>query len=608
MDEPRSAAVLTGIARLYREWWRFAAGRRWVLAAFMGLLFVAQMIRLSIPYFFGEAVNDLQVSGAQDLAAAGRHVGLAFAAVAVAWALHAPGRVMERFLAIFVRERFADSLYAKAAALPLEWHEGRHSGEIATRMTKATTALFGFSQHQFVYLQNAVSLIGPLAAIAAISWITGFSAFLGYTLIFVLLLRFDRVMVRLIRAENAAERRWQAALLDGLTNIASLRALRAAGAVRKAIAGRFAEVSAPLRRNVVVNEGKWCAIDLLNNGLRTGLVVLYAWLSWREGGAILLGTAVMVHQYSQQVGNVVASMAGHWSDLVRYGADVGGGDAVFDAQPAPEPSRPAVMKEWRHIAVDHLTFRHARGRTGLPTLDDVHLRLERGERIALVGESGSGKSTLLKVLAGLYAPEKVRIDVDGVPCLGLPDLSAIATLVPQEAELFEASLEFNLTLGRAATPADIERVCALSGFDTVLADLPAGLGTAVGERGLDLSGGQRQRLALARGLLASEGSSLLLLDEPTAALDPVTEARVTDALLAAYPDTAIIASVHRLHLLPRFDTVMLMAHGKVVDAGTLDALLERQPLFRTMWERAGETSPVTLRYLSAVDGSAALGD
>ncbi|MGE5515707.1 MAG: ABC transporter ATP-binding protein [Bacteroidota bacterium] len=586
MEDRTYPDVPAGIARLYRTLWTHAVGQRWRLVGFLTLLFAAQTVRLAIPYYFGLAVNDLQQSGAQDLAGAARHVALATAAIALGWLLHGPARVMERFLAVRVRERFADTLYAKAATLPLSWHETRHSGEVATRMSKAVAALFGFSQHQFVYLQNAVSLVGPLAAIAVISWVTGTAAVLGYALIFILLVRFDRVMVRLIRAENAAERTWQAALLDGLANMATIRALRIAGPIRRLVAERFGQVSQPLRRNIVVNESKWCVIDLLNNAIRTGLVVLYGWLAWRQGGALLLGTAVMVHQYSQQVGNVVGSMAGHWSDLVRYATDIAGADQVLEAEPAPLPPALPLLQTWRTLAVEHVTFNHGGRRGAGPALDDVALELRRGERVALVGESGSGKSTLLKVLAGLYTPERAHLSVDGIACLGLSSLGATATLIPQEAEIFASSLGFNVTLGREAEAEAVTRALALAGFDTVIAALPHGLDTPVGERGFDLSGGQRQRLALARGLLAARSSSLLLLDEPTSALDPVTEARVTQAILDGHPDAAILASVHRLHLLPRFDRVVLMAAGRMVDSGTLEEVLARQPTLQAMWAKS----------------------
>jgi len=108
------------------------------------------------------------------------------------------------------------------------------------------------------------------------------------------------------------------------------------------------------------------------------------------------------------------------------------------------------------------------------------------------------------------------------------------------------------------------------------------LDTAVSERGFNLSGGQRQRLCLARGVLAAQGSSLLLLDEPTSALDASTEARVLGRIADAFPDACLIASVHRLSLLERFDTVVLMEAGHVLDHGPCEEVLARQPLLRRM--------------------------
>ena len=113
-------------------------------------------------------------------------------------------------------------------------------------------------------------------------------------------------------------------------------------------------------------------------------------------------------------------------------------------------------------------------------------------------------------------------------------------------------------------------------FDEVLQRLPAGLASPLNERGANLSGGQRQRLALARGALAAQGSSLLLLDEPTSALDPLAEGRVFERMAAAFPSTCIVASVHRPSLLARFDTVVVVEAGRVVDAGPRDEVLARR--------------------------------
>jgi ABC-type multidrug transport system fused ATPase/permease subunit len=575
-----------GIGRLYASLWSHSHGRRWMVVTFLALLLAAQAIRLSIPWFFGRAVDALQASGAQDVRQAALDMAAMFGACVAGWVLHGPGRVIERFTAVAIRERLADTLYAKAVSLPMRWHESHHSGDTIQRMNKAVTALFGFSQHQFVYLQNLVGLIGPLAAICAISWLTGGAALAGYGVIALLLVRFDRVMVVLIGEENKAERRWQAELVDCLGNIGTVLSLRLQAATRASIARRMQAVSEPFRRGIVVNEAKWCIIDLLNNGICTGLVVLYAGLSWRQGGMVLLGTTVMVHQYAQQIGSVVSSMAGHWGDLVRHQADIGSADEILNAPVRPLAAMEVGLEDWSTIAIDGLCFRHTQARGDAPTLNEVALTLRRGGRVALVGESGSGKSTLLRVLAGLYQADRVAIGVDGAARPDLTDLAAIATLVPQDPEVFESTIRRNLTLGLDYSEAAVARACRLACLDPVIAALPLGLDTDISERGVNLSGGQKQRLALARGLLASATSSLVLLDEPTSSLDATTEAAITANLLDELSGSCIVSSVHRLHLLPHFDTVVLMADGKVVDAGPLEHLLARQLRFRALWARS----------------------
>src|SRR5262249_12031818 len=159
-------------------------------------------------------------------------------------------------------------------------------GETLHRLDRSTKALFGFAQHQFIYLQNLVNLIGPIAALLLISRTTGAAALAGYLIVLVLLVRFDAATRRLNEVENREERRYNAALSDCLGNIATVLTLRLQAATRGLLATRLAAVFAPFRRNVVLNEVKWCAVDLLNNALRIGLVVLYAWLAWRQGGVV----------------------------------------------------------------------------------------------------------------------------------------------------------------------------------------------------------------------------------------------------------------------------------------------------------------------------------
>ncbi len=549
--------------------------RHLVLA--LALIAGAQTIRLAIPWLFGAAVNALQQQATDGIPRAGGYMLGILGVVFAAWALHGPGRVLERRVALYARERLSDHLFARLLALPLRWHEKHHSGETLHRLQSTTSALFQFAQSQFIHLQNLVSIIGPIVALVAISAITGLSALVGYGLIAIILLRFDRTMMRLSREENAAERKYTATVVDSVGNIGTVLTLRLQAPLRALAQLRHLDVSRPLRRIFLVNEGKWAAIDLLNNTMRVGLVALYAWLAYRDTGAILVGTAVMVHQYAQQVGVVVSSMAGTWTDLVKRQADIASADPILDAAlTVPSAEAPTT---WQAIRVEGATLVHPNGARGL---DGVALELRRGSRVAVVGGSGAGKSTLLRMLAGLYPADRIRITIDG-SATELVDLSSLAVLVPQEPEIFDADVRANLTLGVPRTDDDLARVCELACLAPVLAALPRGLDEEISERGANLSGGQRQRIALARGLLAATGSTLVFLDEPTSSIDPITEGRIYDGVLAALGDACVVSAIHRLHLLPRFDTIVFLDAGRVVDVGTLDELLERQPMFREMW-------------------------
>src|SRR3989442_5567388 len=258
--------------------------------------------------------------------------------------------------------------------------------------------------------------------------------------------------------------------------------------MRRMRRARLLVVFAPLRRNIVFNEVKWGGIDLLNGGMRTGLVALYAWLDWRQRGTISVGTAVVVHQYSQQVGTVVAAMAMHWNDLVRQKTEVADIDPILSS-----PARPldvsAVPGAWREIRVMGVRFVHPRAGDGRPALDDVSVELRRGERIALVGASGAGKSSLLRVLAGLVDAERVSISVDGKLDPQLKHLRGVSVLLPQDPAGFASSVREDLTIGLSYRQSDIERASELAGFTSGIAQLPQGWGTPISQRGVTLSGG-----------------------------------------------------------------------------------------------------------------------
>ncbi|HEX6787575.1 MAG TPA: thiol reductant ABC exporter subunit CydD [Acidimicrobiales bacterium] len=222
---------------------------------------------------------------------------------------------------------------------------------------------------------------------------------------------------------------------------------------------------------------------------------------------------------------------------------------------APDPSRAPLV-------VDHLRVDHA-GRDE-PALDGFSLEVAPGEIVALTGPSGCGKSTLLSVLLGFVAPTAGTVRVGA---MALADVDPKAwrrrvAWVPQRPYLFATSIDANIRLGRpSATAAEVDAAVAAAGLAPVVAGLPAGLATTLGERGAGLSAGERQRVALARAFLRD--APLLLLDEPTASLDGEVEAEVLAAVRRLAEGRTVLLVAHRPALAALADRVVAMDHAGV---------------------------------------------
>ena len=614
-----TAAGSGGILYLYKELWTQSVGQRKVLVGAMALLIAAQCTLLAVPYFAGHAINALQAQGAAGLTDAGLWLSLVVAVTAGSWLLHGPGRILERNVALTVRRRISGGLVAKLFSLPLTWHETNHSAATAHRVQQSSHALTAFAQSQFIYLNSGVRLVGPLVALWWLEPLVGMTAIVGLAVICASVISFDRAMIRLARRENDAERHYTATLTDALANSTTLLALRQQRPFTALLERRLEAIFAPLRRAIVLNEAKWCTVDICSKVLSCGLVASYAYIATRTIGmpevkqqALMLGSVYMVWEYASQAGGVVSALASHFQTFARQHADHASADPIRRASPAQrserEPTLTAVGRTWQRLELREITFRHPAARGATPALEHVTLSLERGKKYALIGGSGSGKSTLLRVLAGLYEAQRIVIDQDHGPAIlssaeAARLMRATTTLIPQDAEVLEATLAENLALCEALAGVAsrdrysraLENACVGDFIDTS----DGGLDISIAERGANWSGGQRARVALARGLLAAEGSSLVLLDEPTAHLDPQTEAAVYDNLFAALGDACIVSSIHRLHLLDRFDEVLVMHAGRLVAQGRPNVLAAVSPDFRRLLSGRG-TAPadVTLEMRS----------
>ena len=218
-------------------------------------------------------------------------------------------------------------------------------------------------------------------------------------------------------------------------------------------------------------------------------------------------------------------------------------------------------------------------------LADFSLLIEGGKKTALVGASGSGKSTLVRLLLQLIKPQqgKVLVDRQDLAQVNLEEFYRCVAYVPQEPPIFDGTLLENLTFERKFSPETITEVLHKCGLNEVVARLPKGLATLVGERGIKLSGGERQRVAFGRVLL--QAPQIIILDEPTSALDSLTEDFVIQNLMEALDGKTVIIVAHRLQTVKDADQIVVLEQGQVIQSGKFMHLVSVPGKFRQLWEK-----------------------
>jgi ATP-binding cassette subfamily B protein len=235
-------------------------------------------------------------------------------------------------------------------------------------------------------------------------------------------------------------------------------------------------------------------------------------------------------------------------------------------------------------------------RGGVEVLHGISLRIEPGQTVALVGSSGSGKSTIASLLPRLYDVDAGAVRINGLDVRDLraSSLRSAVGLVTQDGHLFHDTVRENLRFARPeATDEDLWGALRRARLDGLVASLPDGLDTVVGERGYRFSGGERQRLTIARVLLA--GSRVVVLDEATASLDSTSEAAVQEALADALEGRTALVIAHRLSTIRHADQILVIEGGRVVEQGTHEVLLAADgryaELHRTQLGRPADGDP-----------------
>jgi ATP-binding cassette, subfamily B, bacterial len=573
---------------LLKTCWHYARQKRKLFVLIYFMFVISNIIIATNPLFYGWFVNELQLQGTDVLKTGWIYAAGFLGLRLLEWTFHGPARVMERKLAFNVAKNFLEELYNKVLLLPVDWHQENHSGATINKVRKAHEGLKNFFQNGFIYLYSFGKFFFSFTAILYFAPLYGgISILIGIVTIFIIV-RFDKPYIKSIREVNALEHKVSSNLADSLSNIVTVITLRLERQMTFGFMSKVSDVFPAFKRNVTINEWKWFVAQMLVGLVYAVTTIGYLHQNYVPGETFMIAGLVILLGYVNQFTSVFNDIAHHYTEIVRHHTDVDGVSGILTLSTSSNQRSDASnsLKNWREIEINQLNFCHKQMNICERTagLNNVHFKIQKGKRIAVIGSSGSGKSTLLSTLRGLRKATTCTISVDSSKEIFLDTISSNVTLFPQDPEIFENTVLYNITLGLPFSEREVFEVCAAAGFTETVSQLPRGLNTIIQEKGINLSGGQKQRLALARGILAARSSEIILLDEPTSSIDPRTESMIYENLFETFKGKTIISALHRLHLLKNFDYIYVMHHGSIVDEGSFDDLMRYSLVFKEMWK------------------------
>ena len=553
------------------------------LIAALGMTLAGKGLGVLAPLVLGAAVNHLAAGQGPQVA-----IGLGFAGFALGWALVrllsaiAPNASDVVFAPVrsAAQRTAATETFAHALSLSLDFHQTKRSGSLSRTMDRGSRAVdFLLRILAFNLVPTGVELVLAAGVLAGkYDWRFGALAVVVVAIYAVSTFALSNWRIEHRRIMNAADTQAAGVSVDALLNYETVKSFGAEARAARSYDDALGDYTrAALKANSSLALLNIIQAVIMNVGL--GVMAVMAGFEAAAGrmgpGDVTAAVLIMISLYAPLniLGFAYREIRQSFIDMEEMLKVTRQRPQVADAPDATPLNRQAGVNG-AALTFEHVGFRHDARANGL---EDVSFHAPPGTTTALVGPSGSGKSTIVKLALRLLDPQEGQVLVDGVDVRAVTQesLRAAVALVPQDVALFNDTLRANI--GFARPDADERAILAAAEAAELLAfigDLPQGLDTVVGERGLKLSGGERQRVGIARALLADP--CILILDEATSALDSRTEAAIQKTLRKARAGRTTLVVAHRLSTVADADQILVLKAGRIVERGAHHELVARQ--------------------------------
>src|SRR3954466_6460116 len=565
---------------------------RYRLAAVLGLILFSALLGIVSPFLvrdiFDHALpeNDDRLLTILVLGLIAIAVVTGILGVAQTWLSNIVGqRVMHDLRAAVYRhlQRLSLAFFTRTRTGEVQSRIANDIGGVQNVVTSTATSI----------VSNVTTVSATIVAMIALDWrLAAFS--LGLLPLFVWITRRVGTERKKITSERQGRLADMSSLVEESLSVSGILLGKTMGRAPE-LADRFQAESAELADLEVRSRmaGRWRMSSVqMSFAVMPALVYWFAGQSIAHGGgAISIGTVVAFTPLQPRLLFPILS-------LLNVGLDMQTSLALFhrifeyldlpvDIAERRDPVELGPSRARGEVRFEGVAFGY--DPDAAPTLQDIDVTVPPGARVAIVGETGSGKTTLGYLVARLYDATSGRITIDGVDVrdLSFASLSRAVGLVSQETYLFHASIRENLRFAKPdGSDEELEAAARAARIHDLIASLPDGYDTVVGERGYRFSGGEKQRIAIARTVLRNP--PILVLDEATSALDTETERAVQAALDRLAEGRTTIAIAHRLSTVHDADEIVVLDHGRVVERGTHAALLARGGRYAALAARAGE--------------------